>query len=150
MSKVHNFSEGLKKGQAMEAEFLALYPDKLERLDGRGADFKILRTGETIELKVDTYDPESTPNFYMELYSHGEKFGGPFAAAEKGVTFYVYRFQKTGLTYVYRVTTLVAYLRANYPKPWLIGVKNQGYVTRGFLVKRVALEKIQLNLEDIL
>lgn len=150
MSKIHNFKEDLAAGKKQEEEFYNLYKDKLEWLQGKGADFRILRTGETIEIKHDNYDPDKTDKFFMERYSHGDSPGGAYQAASKGITYYIYKFHKTGLTYVFRTTTLVQWLQCNVPKPWLISVRNRGYTTQGFLVKRELLEEIALNIEEIL
>lgn len=148
--KVHSFQKSLKVGQRAEAEFYDLFKDKVERLDGYAADFRIKRTGETIELKFESRCTSETPNLFLEKYSYGDEPGGCYQAAKKGTTYYIHFFPKTMEFFVYRTTRLVTWLNANVPRPWLINIRNQAHNTRGFLVKRVALEEIQLNLEDIL
>lgn len=149
-AKVFEFEKSLRKGKKAESEFHELFKDKVERLEGYMADFKILRTGETIELKTESRCETETPNLFIERYSYGTEPGGPYQAANKGSTYYIHYFPKTQAFYVYRTATLVTWLNANVPRPWLFNIKNKSHTTRGFVVRRSQLEAIQLNLEDIL
>lgn len=149
-TNIHNFQSSLKKGKRAENEFLDLFKDKIDQLDGYVSDFKIKRTGETIELKTDFHDPSVVQNHFIERYSYGDVNGGPWQSAEKKSTYYIFFYPVTMEFFVYRTTKLVQFLQTNYQKPWLINIRNQAHNTRGFLVKRVALEEIELNLEDIL
>lgn len=149
-TKVFDFEKSLKKGKAAESEFLELFKDKVERLDGYIADFKIKKNGRTIELKTESRCETETPNLFIERYSYGEEDGGPFQALRKGTTYYVHWFPLTQTFYVYKTETLVAWFKKNMPKPWLLNIRNKSHNTRGFLVKRRALEDIALSLEDIL
>jgi len=148
--KVHDFQKSLKKGKKAESEFLELFKDKVSQSSGYIEDFVILRTGETIELKTDFHDPSQTPNHFIERYSYGEVNGGVWQAAEKKSTYYIFFYPVTMEFFVYKTSTLLQYLKCNFQKPWLLNIRNKGHNTRGFLVKRAALESIQLNLEDIL
>lgn len=149
-AQVFDFQKSLKKGKKAESEFLELFKDKVEQLDGYVNDFVIKRTGETIELKTESRCETETPNLFIERYSYGNEDGGPYQAAKKKSTYYIHWFPKTQAFYVYRTTKLVQFLQTNYQKPWLLNIRNKSHVTRGFLVKRTALEEIQLNIEDIL
>jgi hypothetical protein len=147
---IHNFQKSLKIGKKAENDFYELFKDKLEQLDGYAADFKILKNGKTIELKTDSYDPTKTANFFMEKFSYNEEPGGPFQALKKGTDYYVYWFPITMEFFVYKTETLVEKLQELHPKPWLINIRNQAHVTRGFLVNRETLTKIRIPLENIL
>jgi hypothetical protein len=131
-------------------KFLELFKDKVELLDGHICDFKIKRTGRTIELKTEFRCETETPNLFIERYSYGNEDGGPFQALKKGATYYLHWFPKTQAFYLYRTTKLVEYLNANVPRPWLINIRNEGHTSRGFVIKRAALADLQLSLEDIL
>ncbi len=149
-AQVHDFQKSLKKGKAGETAFYELFKDKVDRLDGYTNDFVIKRTGETIELKMETRCISETPNLFIERYSYGDEDGGPWQAAKKKSTYYIHFFPKTNSFFTYRTTKLVNWLNTNFPRPWLINVRNKSHNTRGFVVKRAALEEIELNLEDIL
>jgi hypothetical protein len=149
-AKVHNFQKSLKIGKKAENEFFELFKDKVEQLDGYVADFKILKNGKTIELKTDSYDPTKTPNLFAEKFSYNEEPGGAFQALKKGTDYYVYWFPITMEFFVYKTSSLVDKLNELYPDPWLINIRNQAHITRGFLVKRELLNKIRIPLEDIL
>lgn len=149
---IHNFHKSLKKGQAVEAQFLEKFKDRITQHEsgGKVADFSILRTGKTIELKTDFYHPDKTPNFALELFSYGTKAGGPFQSQEKGVDFFVYQFAQTGDIYCFEVGPLVAELKRIQNTCRLIEVPNHGFKTTCLLVPRGLLSKLNIKLEDVL
>jgi len=148
--KIHNFHASLKIGQAGELKFLAANPGKLEHLDGKIADFKILKNGKTIELKMDSYDPKATSNFFFEMFSYDTRPGGAYQALSKGVDYFIYCFRQSMECFVFDTQTLVNELKRLYPNPKLINIRNVGHITQGFKVGRSELEHIRLKLEDIL
>lgn len=148
--KVFDFQASLKKGKKAESEFHELFKDKVERLEGYMADFKIMRTGKTIELKTDMHDPTKTANHFVERYSYSDVNGGPWQAEEKKSDYYIFWYPVTNEFYAYKTSTLVSWLETHVKRPWLLNIRNKNHVTRGFTVRRAQLEEIQLNLEDIL
>lgn len=150
MQKIFNFKDSLKKGQKYELEFLELFKDKVEQLDGYIADFKILKNGKTIELKTDFHCPTKTLNFFMEKFSYDERPGGVFQAQEKNIDYFIYWFPITQEFYCFEVNKLVKWLNKNYENPYLLNIRNQNHITKGFLVKRIELDDIRLNIEEIL
>lgn len=146
----HEFQKSLVKGKKGEKEFYELFKDKIEQLDGYSSDARILKSGETIELKTETRCATETPNIFVEKFSFSDVPGGPWQALKKGSTYYIHFFPKTMEFFVYKTATLVKYLDENHPKPWLHNIRNSNHMTRGFTIKRTELESIQLNLEDIL
>lgn len=148
--KVFDFQKSLKIGQKAEAAFYELFKDKVERLDGYAADFKLLKNDKTIELKTDFYDPSKVPNFFIELYSYDKEPGGPYQALKKGTDYYVYWFPITMELYCFKTSSLVAKLDELFPDPWLINIRNKNHTTRGYLVRRDLLDKIRIPIENII
>lgn len=150
LNTVHDFQKSLKKGQKGESQFFELFNDVLERLDGYVADFKIKKNGKTIELKTDSWCPTKTPNFFIEVYSYGDKPGGPFQALEKKVDYFVYYFPKTQLIYMWETKELVDALKPLLKNGYVFNIKNTAHTTRGQLVKRELLEHIAIPIEKVL
>lgn len=151
VSKIHQFHASLKKGKDAESRFLKKFEGRVEQLDGYKGDFKIISSGKIIELKVDFYDPNLTPNFFMERYSYDAKPGGAWQAMENGASYYVYVFaQEPDKIYVFEVEKLIAEMEKLMPKLRCINVKNVGHTTIGFLTPRELLTHLTLNIEEIL
>jgi hypothetical protein len=148
--KIHSFKESLKKGQKAEAEFYALFKDKVSRSDGYIEDFKVLRTGKLLEVKTDSYDPSKTQNFFMERYSYDKQPGGPWQSQSKDIDYFIYWFPITMEFWCFKVDSLVAKLEELKDQCREVKVFNTGHVTTGLLVPRHLLQKININLEDIL
>lgn len=145
---IHDFKKSLSKGQKSEAEFLELFKDKITRSSGYIEDFKIIRTGKTLELKTDSY--YNSGNFFIERYSYNKVDGGPYQSLQKNIDYYLIWFPDIMQTHVFKTATLVAYLELNYENPYMINVRNKSHTTQGFLVKREDLKHLEVKLEDIL
>lgn len=143
-----DFKKDLKRGQDAEHIFAMKYQHCITRLDGRGADFEIDKTGETIELKTDFYGEHKTANFFMERYSYDDKVGGPWQALSKSVTYFVYQFDG-GSSYIFNTAQLVRKLDKLTKDMELVCVRNKNHVTKGFKVERSLLDSIRLHPEDI-
>jgi len=141
------FNDQLKQGHKGEILFMEVFPFELERTDGRGADFIIKLTNQTLELKTDSYDPLKTSNYFMERYSSKEKQspGGPFQAESKGIEYYAYMFSKTKEYTVFRTKELVKYLNENMDEKKLIGVPNKTYITQGYKVDRASVAHLVVD-----
>lgn len=148
--KVADFNKDLKKGQASEHDFFMKYQEHLTRTDGRRGDFEINKTSEVLELKTDYYDPEATPNMFMEYYSYNEEPGGPWQAQKHGVAYYAYWFPNGDLLYLFNVDQLVKRLNKLIPnlKPKLI--KNRQHTTTGYTIERKLLEDLCLDPNDVI
>lgn len=147
--RVAKFKDDLKRGHGGEHKFYNRFAASVTHLDGRNADFEINKTGETVELKTDYYDMNKTPNFFIERYSHDDKPGGPWQAASKNITYYIYTFDKCGTVFVFNTNQLVRRLEKICKDLSLVDVPNTGYTTRGYRVERESLESIMLTCEEI-
>lgn len=136
MSKLHKFNDSLAVGHAGEERLLAAWPE-LTRTDGRKHDFYDAK-GKLYELKSDSFDPASTPNFFIERYSSERKKsdGGPWKSYQDGVDFWLYLFTKTGECYIMRLEPLLMWLEDNVEKYRKVYVNNSTYRTMGYLVPR--------------
>jgi len=146
----HNFQKSLKRGKKGEALFFDLFADKLEMADGYVYDMKVKRTGKTIELKTDSYDAAKTSNFFMERYSYNDEPGGPWQSLKKGVDYYVYFFPNCNLIYCFKTKELVKELEKICKGQYLINVRNTSHITRGYVVDRSLLDKINIPFEDVI
>jgi hypothetical protein len=146
----YSFEKSLKKGKQAENMFLEYFGDKIEKLDGFMSDFRIIATGETIELKTDFYCPTKTENLFIERYSYGEVDGGPRQSLQKGSKYWVYWFPKANLFYCFKTARLVNLLEKIEQNYKLIPVFNLTHTTRGYKIPRAELEKIAIPLEEIL
>lgn len=148
--KVADFNKDLKKGQASEHDFFMKYQEHLTRTDGRRGDFEINKSEEVLELKTDYYDPEATPNVFMERYSYKEAPGGVFQAKEHGVSYYAYWFPKTDLLLLFNVDQLIKRLKKLEPTLKPVYIKNKEHTTMGYLVNRALLEDLCLDPEEVI
>lgn len=148
--KIHSFKKSLAKGQKGEEAFLELFPDVLERLDGFMQDFRIKKTGETIEVKTDNYCTTKTENFYMERYSYGDVDGGPWQALSKDSNYFVYWFPKSYEFFCFKTEDLVRELDKITARMPLTNVVNVSHITRGYKVNRFLLEHIAIPIEKVL
>lgn len=97
MNPKPDFNADLKRGKAAERWFadhvgLQLAPDGERRWDLQSSEYG------RIELKCDSHDPASSPNFFMELRTRiaggGTLLGGPWRALEDDVDTFVYMFHR--------------------------------------------------------
>lgn len=138
-----SFKEQLKVSRKGELLFLKKWPHPVTKLEGKGPDFMDTE-GRVIELKTDTYDIRKTENFFMEVWSvaprEGKpgKPGGPWQAASKGCTCFVYLFLTNKTWFIFEdvpaLLTTLDKLREN--NKYLVAVRNAGYTTLGLKVKR--------------
>ncbi len=145
-----DFKKDLKKGQASEHDFFMKYQKHLTRTDGRRGDFEINKTGDILELKTDYYDPTSTPNMFIELYSYKEEPGGPFQSKLNGSKYYAYWFPNGDLLYLFNVDQLVKRMKKIMPTLDKTFIKNKSYVTTGYLVERELLEDLCLDPAEVI
>ena len=142
-----DFHKQIKVGDIGEELIFNYYPEPLLKYAGNKADFKMLKTGELLEVKTDTYPMDDTLNFFMERWSdvHKEKPGGPWQSRKHRVKRYVYLFVKDGVYFQFpdikhlckEVDSIV-----KAKKLRLIYIKNKGWTTAGYLIKREWLEHI--------
>jgi hypothetical protein len=149
VKKVHDFKEDLARGHSGEHQFFQKYQHCLVHLDGRNADFELIKSEESIELKTDYYDMNKTGNFFIETYSYSDKNGGVFQAADKKITYFIYYFVKNDRLFVFNTQQLVRKCAKLKSTLKTISIKNKGYETKGILVPIETLEHLCLNPEDI-
>lgn len=139
---MHYFQSSLKAGQAGEELFHSLMPH-LTRLDGRKSDFIDKMTGETYELKTDSYSMDSTPNFFIEFMSNIEKGtkGGPWQAKANASTFFVYMYPKSKTMFIFKTDLLVNVLECMVQDFKMIHIPNRTWTTGGFKIHRDALKE---------
>ena len=146
MDEVFDFDIQLKVGVKGEADFKRYYSSLVPTKSvDRKQDF-ILATGQTVELKTDTYDMERTPNFFMELFGDmaKSKIGGPWRALQDGVEFFVYYFTKNRTFFWFRTTTLCARLDSIVASNQLTPkeIRNKQWAGIGYVVPRDMLTDI--------
>ena len=144
------FKRDLEKGQASEHSFFMKFQQHLTHTDGRKGDFEINKNGEVLELKADYHDPKVTFNFFIEKFSHGDKPGGPFQAKLHGVAYYAYWFPSDDLLYLFNVNQLVKRINKLEPTLRKHAVKNEGYITTGYIVERALLEDLCLDPNEVI
>jgi len=139
-----DFKAQLEVGDRGEQLFLEHYPRKLTIYPERAYDFTC-SSGAKIELKTDTYNMEKTENFFMERYSdvHRETVGGPWRAAGDDVDIFCYYFVRHNTWFQFNdIPALVERLNELTTGKGLVYIKNRGWVTGGYKVKRDELEDL--------
>ncbi len=141
---MHDFKSSLDKGAAGEVIFAEV--SGLLRLDGRKHDFVDKETGETYELKTDSYDMAKTKNFFIETWSDAErrKEGGPRQALRNGSCYWVYFFVKNRTYFIFETAALCKTLEQLYKKHAFkeVSIPNKSWTTVGLLVPRELLTTI--------
>lgn len=144
MSVVHNFKASLAKGALGEELFLKMHPTAT-RTDGRKSDF-ILADGTKLELKTDSYSMDSTPNFFIELYSDVDraKPGGPVQALSHGSTRWAYLYIQDKTMFVFDTQELIERIEVLlktglYKKR---SIPNRSWTTVGVLIPRAAIQDL--------
>lgn len=101
-----------------------------------------------VEVKTDSYDPEQTPNFFMELLTTApggyEVVGGPWRALADKVHTFVYLYHKPGrspsVAYWFRDLPALVHELDTRPSRWQMrSVKLDQLRATGLLVPRAAL-----------
>lgn len=136
----HKFAASLAKGAKGEHALLKLWPD-LEKLDGRRSDFKLKSTGETLELKTDSYDMRVTPNFFIERWSDEakKKPGGPWQASSHSSKYWVYYFPCNNTLFIFDTEELSKALEPIIENLTPVSIPNKSWVTIGYRVPREML-----------
>ena len=140
-----DFKVQLEVGQSGEADFLNMYPSKLEIHPGFDGDFICKKTGDKIELKTDTYRMSDTPNFFIERYSdfHKKSPGSVWQALEHGCKRFCYYFVKDGVYFEFdNLPKLCNRLEKLIEGRSYIQVKNKAWVTIGYTIKREDLSDL--------
>lgn len=138
------FEDSLKSGQYGENIFSQKHSNTIEKLDGLKNDFRILKSGETIELKSDYYDSDRTENFFFERYSYDDIDGGPWQALKNKNDYFVYFFIKNDVEYIFDTQQLVDKLDEIVSNYKLIDVPNKNHITRGYKIPREVFKEIYL------
>jgi hypothetical protein len=139
-----DFKAQLKVGNRGEELFLERYPRKLEIFPGKAYDFTVKSSRETVELKTDTYNIDKSDNFFFERYSDVNKKspGGPWRAKKDKIDIFCYYFVRHNIWFEFRdIPGLVKKLDSLTKKQGLIYIKNRGWVTGGYKVKREDVEE---------
>ena len=144
----HSFKKSLEIGKAGEAALQKLWPD-LVQLPGRHSDFFLQSTGETVEVKTDSYSMSATANFFIELMRdvERERIGGPAQSLIHGSSLWVYWFIKDKVAFIFETRDLVAWLKENHMKYPQRNIKNNGWTTVGILVPREDLKALYTRRE---
>lgn len=131
-----NFRKDLPFGKRAEQVFLDAYSPFIEsnnNNDSRSPDFRIIGSGDLLELKSDRYPPK---RFFFERWSVEEtkQPGGPWRAREEGVRYLAYWFTSTGEWFLFEVDALVERLESLPLAKYQKSVPNRGYCTVGYAV----------------
>lgn len=145
--RVFSWKEQLAYGLQAQQDFHEIYHKPLTAASTFAYDFKVVSTGEKLELKTDDWDHEETPNFFFERFSVWEKQspGGPWQSRRKRVDVFVYYFARNGIYYEFRdIKKLCKVLDRiiRQEKLGMILIKNQGYRTGGYKIRRDLLEEL--------
>lgn len=146
MNDLFDFDTQLEIGNNGESDFQRYYRalGPVKSLD-RSIDF-ILKDGQTVELKTDTYDMRNTPNFFMEMFGDivESKIGGPWRAMQDDVDFFVYYFPKNRTFFWFRTSTLCKHLDSIIARGQLNPkeIRNKGWSARGYAIPRQDLVSV--------
>lgn len=142
---MHKFKNSLKVGKDGETLLHKLWP-ALERIDGRAGDFR-LPNGEKLEVKSDTYNHDTTENFFMERWSDFDKKkpGGPWQALAHGCQNFFYWFPKNRIGYLFNTQELVDILELIEHTLKPVMIENVRWLTIGYKVPRATLSKLWLR-----
>ena len=143
--KAWTFQEQLTIGNRGEELFLERYPRKLEIYPGREYDFTVKSSREKLELKTDTYNINKSDNFFFERFSdvHKETPGGPWRAHKDKIDIFCYYFVRHNIWFEFRdIPALVKELNSLTKSSGLVYIKNRGWITGGYKVRRECLEHL--------
>lgn len=144
-SKSWDFKKQLEFGDRGEALFAERYPRRLEIFPGKAYDFTVLSSREKVELKTDSYNMDKSENFFFERYSDVSKEspGGPWRAKRDKVDIFCYYFVRHNIWYEFRdIPALVKRLNSLTKGKGLVYIKNRGWITGGYKVKRSDVEDL--------
>ncbi len=173
--KTYDIAKDLDKGQMAETWFLEMFRRFLIRTDGKRGDFIVRADGEKLELKSEFYVTASpagramdfrtamsipnppdgwarTPYLAVERFSSvvAESPGGPWQAQSHGAKYYVHFFVGDGKVFAYRTDDMLNFMKSslkeNPRKYRKFRCNNTGYTTTGFLVPRVYVKDLEIDL----
>lgn len=143
--KVWSFQAQLEVGNRAEELFMDYYPRKLEIFPGKEYDFTVKSSREKLELKTDTYNINKSENFFMERYSCIDRKtpGGPWRAKKDKIDIFCYFFARHNVWFEFRdIPALIKRLDTLTKGKGLVYIKNRGWITGGYKVKRSDLEDL--------
>jgi hypothetical protein len=145
-----DFKSQLAIGKVGEENFAKAYP-KATRTDGRKGDF-LTPNGDLVELKVDSYSPDRSLNFFMERYGNIERksAGGPWQAFEGQVRYFVYAYASESKYYWFETIMLVQFLNEHINCFSSMHVKNTSWTGQGLLVPRTAVTHLTIEVPPCL
>ena len=145
MSKVWGFKEQIAVGDEGQRLFLKNYHTPITEYVPHAADFQVVATGALVELKTDTYPMATTPNFFIERWSDigSKKPGSVWQSVEKGVTIFCYMFIQDRTYFEFTdLPALIARLDDITAGSYLMAIRNKGWTTGGYRVKRESLRDL--------
>lgn len=136
-----NFKKDLQRGLVGQQMFNKLFP-KLVQTSGRSGDFEF--NGDKFELKVDYYDLNKSPNFFIERYSKLDLFspGGPWQADAHECKYFVYLYIGALEGYIFNTKDLIVQLEPIISNLKPVEVRNKSWITVGYKVPRGLLKPI--------
>lgn len=148
--------KSLAMGEIGESLFYQAHEGKLEKLDGFKSNFKLIETGQGVELKTDYWAMSKTPNFFFERYSDKAKQspGGPWQAQKHGSDIFCYFYVKDLTFYRFETTPLVNALEEIIKTLPTTDIPNKTYITQGYRVPRSLLTdlgeqfKLKIGIQD--
>lgn len=143
--KVWSFKAQLEVGSRGEELFLEHYPKKIIVYPERDGDFLEVYSGKKIELKSDSYNINKTENFFFERYSNIETKtpGSVWQAIGHGCDIFCYQFVRHNIWFQFNdLPALRDRLEELTAGKSMVWIKNQGWITGGFKIKRSDLEDL--------
>lgn len=142
--KTHKFHDSLQVGDAGEALFSDANPSFQKQDKKSHTDFICSDSGDSLELKTDTYPMDKTENFFIERYSSDKTMlpGGPYRNLK--TTHWVYYFISDDVAFWFNpqeLVTLIHKLGLDNEKK-LTRVYNRSYATLGWKIPRRDVEHI--------
>lgn len=142
--KTWDFKDQLAVGSRGEELFLEHYPRRLELIPEHYADFKVVSSGDIVELKTDTYNMNKTENFFIERWSDvtspKKKPGSLWQSHAKGATIFCYMFVRHNIWFEFRdLPATIKRIEELQKGKGFIHIKNKGWITAGWKVPRAEL-----------
>lgn len=142
-----SFKSSLKLGELGQAMYHQAHQGIIEPTDGFKCDFKMITTGEAIEVKADYWSMNKTPNFFFERYSDKDKGspGGPWQSQAHGTNIFVYIYVQNFTFFTFQTDQLVEALEKIIPTLPHTDIKNSTWITRGYRVPRELLKDLYVQ-----
>lgn len=145
--KTFSFQKQLKSGELGEQHFIKCY-HKLNPRKSSAREVDIfINENDTVELKTDSYNPEKTPNFFIELIGSSKtgKLGGAHLAKINSITYFVYHYPMDGSFYWFRPKDLADFIDENFNKYQKREIRNYGWTSTGILLPREEVEHLLIK-----